>query len=355
MPIPDEQVREYARLIQKTLSDLGHTTQPLPFRALTIAEERYAVLEVDTHQLPPRTSIPRLETPAVLSQLSAVIGKPVKKLNTVGLTYVVVLQNTHFPTTCPLPTPPADLAYAWPFGVTREGVAVWSDLLTTGHLLIGGKPGMGKSTAINAGLVALLQQHTPQSLQLLLIDPKAVELSAYHALPHLAQPIATQATQATESLRWAVELMHTRETQFVRYGARQLADYNRQAPTPLPLTLIVIDEVTDLVLQWGGTKSAPFRDLIRLSSKARAFGIVLVLATQNPKATILDTSVRENSGVRVALKVDAASQARSILGQTGAESLPPMPGRMMVVGLPNGLMTLQGFRVNETEIRRVTE
>lgn len=355
-------VIQFATKIKSALTGLGfsYTTKAgdlveVSYRKLKRAGSRYALLELDTNRLPPRVSIPDLEAPKVLSHLSAVVGKPVKKLNTVGLTYVIQLQAPPRPKPWParveLPSEePEGLAYAWPFGVDRAGRAIWGDLLKTGHILIGGKPGTGKSTAINAGLIALLRRHAPDSLRLLLIDPKAVELWPYEGLPHLAQPVATNAEDAGEAVTWLVGEMDRREALFKSVGAKKLEEYNRKAPAPLPLLLAIVDEVTDLVLTWGGAKAAPFVELTRVSSKGRAFGLVLLLATQNPKADILDTAIRENSGTRVAFKVDQSYQSKSILGMNGAEGLPAKkPGRL-VIDLGEGLRVLQGFKVEDADV-----
>lgn len=356
---------EYARRIQKALTDLGFAYQTkagdrveVAFKRIAIHGGRYVTVEVDTSRLPPRVSIPRLEAGEVLSHLGAVVGRPVKRLNTVGLSYVVVTgpprPKKPLPRFVGLPdTPPDFLAYPWPVGVDREGRQVWADLLKTGHLLIGGKPGAGKSTFVNAGLVSLLRRHPdPSTLTLALVDPKTVELWPYAGLPHLAFPVATTPDEAAEAVTWLVGEVARREALFKAAGVKNLAAYNRKAGEPLPLVVAVIDEVTDLVVTWGGPKSPPFAELVRVSSKGRAFGVVLCLATQNPKADILDTAVRENSGVRVALKVDTLTQSKSILGQAGAELLPhKTPGRLAVVGLAGaGLQVLQGFAVGDDEV-----
>ncbi len=359
--IEDEVIR-HATHIQRALTGLGFAYKTktdaiveVSYKSIALAGDQYALYEVDTNRLPPRVSIPKLETPEVLKHLSAVVGKRVVKLNTVGLTYVVILKAPPkpkpFATRVALPAePPATLFYPWPFGVTREGDMVFGDLLKTGHILIGGKPGSGKSTAINAGLVTLLRQHTPATLALTLVDPKAVELWPYAGIPHLLKPVATSPEEAAAIAGFLVNEVDRRESLFKAVGAKKLTAYNTRVDDPLPLLLAVFDEVTDLVLTWGGPKSPPFADLIRVSSKGRAFGVVLLLATQNPKADILDTALRENSGTRIAFKVDQAAQSRSIIGQAGAEALPAgRPGRC-VVDLGEGLQVLQGFTIDDNEV-----
>lgn len=375
--ITETEVIEYATKVKSALTGLGfaYTTKrgetvEVSYRRLKRAGDRYALLEVDTSRLPPRVSIPDIESDKVLSHLSAVVGKPVKKLNTVGLTYVIQLQPPPKPKPWPksvaLTAAPEGLAYPWPLGVTRDGRALWGDLQKTGHILIGGKPGSGKSTAIHAGLVALLRDHAPDSLSLLLVDPKSVEFMPYAKLPHLAQPVATTADGAAEVADWLVEEMTRREAEFTKVGARSLVEFNRglgntghaegrRSFPKMPLLLAVFDEVTDLVIQWGGPKAKPFTDLIRVSSKGRAFGIVLLLATQNPKADILDTALRENSGTRIAFKVDQANQSRSIMGIAGAEAIPAgKPGRCLITGQAvDGLQVAQGFFADDGEVARL--
>lgn len=357
----EEEVIQDALKIRDALTKLGFAyltkagdVVEVSYKGLALAGDRYALIEVDTNRLPPKVSIPKLETADVLKHLSAIVGKRVVKLNTVGLTYVVILQAPPKPKPWPksiaLPEPPDALIYPWPFGVTREGDAVFGDLLKTGHILIGGKPGSGKSTLINAGLVTLLRLHSPATLALTLVDPKAVELWPYAGIPHLLKPVATTPEEAADVAGFLVNEVDRREALFKTIGAKSLTAYNAKAIESLPLLLAVFDEVTDLVLTWGGPKSPPFADLIRVSSKGRAFGVVLLLATQNPKADILDTALRENSGTRIAFKVDQAAQSRSILGQPGAEALPAgRPGRM-AIDLGEGLQVLQGFAIDDVAV-----
>lgn len=364
--ITDADVYDLAARIRRALTDLGHCYQTkagdtveISYRRLALAGERYAVMELDTSRLPRGVCIPDLETDKVLSHLSAVVGKPVKRLNTVGLSYVVLLAPPPKPPPWParveLPdTAPQADPWAWPFGVTRDGRHIWASLASTSHLLIAGKSGSGKSTAVNAGLVALLRAHDPRELRMILIDGKGgVELWPYNGVPHLALPVATTPADAAAALAWLVNEVGRRETLFRATGVRSLRAYNAAArgADPLPLIAAVIDEVTDLVMLWGGPKSAPFSDLVRLASKARAFGVILVMSTQNPRADVLDTLVRENAGVRVAFKVDTGTQSRMILGLAGAEAIPAgRPGRCLVAGLADVPQVLQGYAVADDAV-----
>lgn len=363
--ISDTDVHQIATQVRNALTNLGMAYQTkdgatveISYRRLARAGDRYILLEVDTNRLPPKVSIPRLDAPDVLTHLGAVVHHPVKRLNSVGLTYAVEMQPRPkpkpFAAKVPLPaTTPAGLHYAWPVGVDRAGTPYWVDLDTAGHLLIAGKTGAGKSVGINSGLVALLRSHGPDTLQLALIDPKVVELAGYTGLPHLVRPVATEPAAAAEMLQWLLTEMERRKALLVAASVKNLADYNRaNRLAPMPRLLIVVDEVADLTLQWGGTKTEPFRDLVRLCAQGRAFGFTLLLATQNPRSDVLDSLARDNASVKIAYKVDHDYQSRSILGVSGAEQLPPhRPGRCYTVGVADGPMLLQGFFVGDAEVQ----
>lgn len=358
----ESEVERTGSRILRGLDRLGFSFQTkdgrvfgVTFSDIMVLGNRYACFVIDLGRLY-RHKVNDLADPKVVAHLRAVTQKPVEADTRRGLMFAVQLEEPPPPKPWPamveLPAEsPEELAYAWPFGADRDGGEVWGDLLKTGHILVGGKPGGGKSTFINAGLIALLRRHSPESLRLLLIDPKSVELSGYNGLPHLVRPVVTEPEEAVEAVTWLVGEVARREALFTAAGVKNLEAYNKSPNRlPLPLLLAVIDEVTDLVIQWGGPKSAPFKELIRVASKARAFGIVLLLATQNPKSDILDTALRENSGTRVGFKVDLASHSRCILGQSGAELLPnKKPGRLVVAGLGD-TKTLQGFQVSEDGI-----
>lgn len=361
--LSDQEVFDFADRLRRGLTGLGFSYQTrggylleVTFTRLARAGDRWLVCEVDCRNLPPRVNVARLEAPEVLTHLSAICGRPVRRLNTVGLSYVIELRPP--PPAKPLPArvelpdqAPQGFAYAWPFGADRNRADVWGDLLQANHILVGGKTGAGKSTFVNAGLVALLRAHTPATLRLVMIDPKSVELWPYAGIPHLVKPPITDPEEAAEAITWLLGELGRREALFKAVGAKSLTAYNAKAVDPLPLLLTVIDEVTDLVFAWGGPKSPPLVELIRVSSKGRAFGVLLLLATQNPKAEILNTAITGNMGIRVALKVDTHDQSRVILGRAGAESLPAgRPGRLAVMGLGGDLQVLQGFAVEDSQV-----
>lgn len=356
-------IQAMALQVRQALTGLGFCYQckdgslvEVSFRGLQRAGDRYAILELDPHRLPPRVSIPALESDRVLAHLSAVVGFPVRRLNTVGLSYVVCFERA--PKAAPLPARaelgprPEGMLYAFPFGIDRAGRQVWQSLDKTGHILLAGQTGSGKSTLLSLALVSLFDQHGPDELAALLIDPKAVELAPFAGLPHLAQAVAVTPAAASSAVAWLVQEVDRRQALFAAAGAKNLAGYNARAPQPLPRLLVVIDEVVSLVLSgWGGVRAEPYRALIDAAVRARAFGVTLVFAGQSARADVLDL-VREQCGVKLALRLDTPYASKAALGVTGAETLPAKtPGRMLAAGLtPEGIETLQGFWLSEAEL-----
>jgi S-DNA-T family DNA segregation ATPase FtsK/SpoIIIE len=206
-------------------------------------------------------------------------------------------------------------------------------------------------------LVALLATYTPQELELALIDPKGVEFTPFDGIPHLIKPVAIDPRRATEVTGWLITEMERRRELFAGVFARNLSTYNQRATkageTTLPLILVVIDEVSDIALQ-AGLKSAFYKNLIRLSSKGAAFGLIMVLATQNPKAEVLNTLIRGNMSTRIAFRVTTTEHSRTILGCAGAQKLPrTIRGRMMA-RMEGALVELQGFCVSDDAVLALT-
>lgn len=310
-----------------------------------------------------------LKDPRVTAQLtSACQGRRVVITAKSGLAIQVALEpgdaqapaHTHWPERVYLPQrPPEGMVYAWPLGVTRAGEQVWASLLDTSHLLIGSKSGGGKSTLLNAALTALVRANGPDRLRLALIDGKqGAELYPWNGMPHLVRSVATTPEEAAELVQWVAQEVDQRGIWMREAGTRDLPRYNatlaKQGKAPLPLLVCVIDEVTNLIMAWGGPNSVPGRAITHIMNAGRAFGVLLVLATQHPKAEILDTLARTNAGVRVCLAVDEPEQAKVILGRSSIKdvALPHKPGRMLVQGMPGarGLVMLQGYAATDEEI-----
>jgi S-DNA-T family DNA segregation ATPase FtsK/SpoIIIE len=264
------------------------------------------------------------------------------------------------------------------------GQPIVADLARMPHLLIAGTTGSGKSVAINAMVLSLLYKATAEHVRLVMIDPKMLELSVYEGIPHLLAPVVTDMKQAANALRWSVAEMERRYQLMAALGVRNIAGFNKRVkeaidagkpirdpvmlakaandPTidqsqiqdlaPLPYIVVIIDELADLMLIVG----KKVEELItRLAQKARASGIHLVLATQRPSVDVITGLIKANIPCRIAFQVSAKVDSRTILDQSGAESL---LGHGDMLYLPSGTALpnrVHGAFVSDQEVQRVVE
>lgn len=213
-------------------------------------------------------------------------------------------------------------------GVSVTGEDLTFDLASAPHLLVGGTTGSGKSVCLHSLLLSLLLRHTPETLELALIDPKQVEFRPYGKLPNLYRnEIATEVTAAREMLEELVVEMDTRYGVFNRLGVNNIAEARRKGQA-LPYIVVFIEEMADLVMQDQNIEPL----IARLAQKARAAGIHLVLATQRPDAKTFTGLIRSNIPGRIALTVQKGTESTIILDETGAEDL--LGAGDMLVRLP---------------------
>lgn len=206
-----------------------------------------------------------------------------------------------------------------PLGRDVAGRVRVGDLATFPHLLIAGATGAGKSVCLNSIIAALIAQHTPEDLRLVLIDPKMVELTPYAALPHLLAPVITAPQHAATALIAAQSEMERRYRLFTDAGVRDLAGYQAKCTGErLPRIVIIIDELADLLVLAGNIVE---RAIARLAQLARATGIHLIVATQRPSVDVLTGVIKANLPTRIAFMTASATDARVILDQGGAEQL----------------------------------
>ncbi len=217
-------------------------------------------------------------------------------------------------------------------GVSVTGDDIVLDLATAPHLFVGGTTNSGKSVCLHSLIASLLLTHTPNTLQLALIDPKRVEFSRYAKVPNLYRgAIATETQQAREMLQELVAEMDARYASFERIGVANIADARRRGHE-LSFIVAVVEEMSALV---HGDKS--IQPLIeRLAEKARAAGIHLILATQRPDAVTFSGLLRSNIPARIALSVQKGSESKIILDETGAENL--LGSGDMLIKLPGELI-----------------
>ena len=238
-------------------------------------------------------------------------------------------------------------------GKDIAGKIIVADLGKMPHMLIAGSTGSGKSVCINDLIISMIYKSSPQELQLILVDPKMVELSVFGTLPHLLIPVVTEPKKAASALRWAVNEMTVRYKKFTEVGARELTRYNSLMDDPkkkIPKLVIIIDELADLMM----VAPDDVEDSIcRIAQLGRAAGIHLIVATQRPSADIITGLIKANIPSRCAFAVSSAIDSRIILDATGAEKL---LGRGDMLFHPNGAgkpTRLQCAYVSDEEVERV--
>jgi len=202
------------------------------------------------------------------------------------------------------------------------GNPIFCDLAKMPHLLIAGATGSGKSVCINSILISILCKATPDQVKLIMIDPKVVELSIYNGIPHLLAPVVTDPKKAANTLNWAVGEMTRRYGFFAEVSVRDFRGYNeelsKRKEPPLPLILIVIDELADL-MQVAAKEVE--ESIARLTAMARAAGIHLLIATQRPSVDVITGVIKANIPSRIAFAVASQVDSRTILDMAGAEKL----------------------------------
>ena len=242
-------------------------------------------------------------------------------------------------------------------GQDIEGRAVYTDLAKMPHLLIAGTTGSGKSVCTNSMIQSVLFRARPDEVKLILIDPKKVEFGVYNGVPHLMLPVVTDPRKAAATLGWAVNEMLKRYQMFAESKARDIGDYNELARKngefpPLPLILIVIDELADLMMAAGNEVED---SICRLAQMARAAGMHMVIATQRPSVDVITGLIKGNIPSRLALTVASGVDSRTILDGSGAEKL---LGNGDMLFMPLGQskpQRIQGCYVSNGEIERVIE
>ncbi len=203
-------------------------------------------------------------------------------------------------------------------GIDTQGNPVCRDLASAPHMLIAGATGQGKSVLVNAFIVSLLMRKTPDELKFIMIDPKMVEMAPYEGIPHLLTSPITDMSKAANALKWAVNEMEERYKVLKDARVRNIEDYINLTGNLMPYIVIIIDEFSDLMMQYRQDVES---SIIRLAQKSRAVGIHLIIATQRPTADVITGLIKSNVPTRVALAVASSMDSRVILDTTGAETL----------------------------------
>jgi S-DNA-T family DNA segregation ATPase FtsK/SpoIIIE len=264
------------------------------------------------------------------------------------------------------------------------GAPVIADLARMPHLLIAGTTGSGKSVAVNTMILSLLYRLSPDECRFIMIDPKMLELSVYDRIPHLLAPVVTDPRKAIGALKWTVREMERRYKAMSQLGVRNIAGYNDKvtaartrgevltrrvqvgfdpetnrplfedqplALEPLPMIVVIIDEVADLMMVAGKDIEAAVQ---RLAQMARAAGIHVIMATQRPSVDVITGTIKANFPTRISFQVTSKIDSRTILGEQGAEQLLGQ-GDMLHMAGGGRISRVHGPFVSDAEVERIVE
>lgn len=250
-------------------------------------------------------------------------------------------------------------------GKNLMGEPVYCELNKMPHLLVAGATGSGKSVCMNTIIISYLLRSDPKDLKIVLIDPKKVEFTPYHDIPHLLWPVITDSDMASMMLKKAVVIMEERYDAFADAGVRDIKSFNdlvikhnasagdgESKMEKMPYIVIIIDELADLMMT---AKKEVEASIQRLTQLSRACGIHMIVATQRPSTDVITGLIKSNIPSRISFAVSSSIDSRTILDQTGAEKLLGHGDMLYLPQGESGPIRVQGCFVTDDEIKRITD
>ncbi len=378
--IDEPALRQNARLLETVLSEFGvkgHIDQIRPGPVVTL------------YELVPAPGVKHSRVVALSDDIARSMSARACRVAVVGGRNAIGIE---------LPNPRRDTVYlrdllasadyekstaALPMalGESIGGEPYVADLARMPHLLIAGTTGSGKSVGVNAMILSVLYRLTPDQCKFIMIDPKMLELSVYDGIPHLLTPVVTDPKKAIVALKWTVREMEDRYRRMSKIGVRNIGGFNEKAreaiakgehfqrtvqtgfdeagrpiyetetvrPEPMPYLVVVIDEVADLMMVAGKEIEGAVQ---RLAQMARAAGIHLIMATQRPSVDVITGTIKANFPTRISFQVTSKIDARTILGEQGAEQLLGQ-GDMLYMAGGGRVTRLHGPFVSDAEVEAV--
>jgi DNA segregation ATPase FtsK/SpoIIIE, S-DNA-T family len=247
-------------------------------------------------------------------------------------------------------------------GKDVAGRPVVVDLEQMPHLLVAGQTGSGKSVCLHTIIVSLLMRTTPDELRLVLVDPKRVEMTRYDGIPHLYAPVVYTVREAADVLRKTIREMGRRYDKFAVSGVGNITEYNNEIagvedengdiPDHMPLIVVVIDELADLMIQ---ARAEFEQSICRLAQLARATGIHVVVATQRPSVNVITGHIKANFPARIAMRLPASHDSRTILDSVGADRLLGHGDMLLMNSELSKPVRVQGAYVERADIERISD
>ncbi len=241
-------------------------------------------------------------------------------------------------------------------GRNVSGAAVFTDVTDGPHLLVAGATGTGKTIFLNTLILSLLYRCTPDTLRMIMVDPKRVEFQHYNDIPHLLCPVIYDAAKTINALTWLAHEMERRFEVFSEVPARNIGSYNSNksiiaSGLQMPYIVFVVDELADLMAAKGREIEA---GIVRLAQMARATGIHLVLATQRPSVEVITGLIKANVPTRITFQVSSQIDSRTVIDTSGAEKLLSAGDMLFLSSKSSKITRIQGPYISEKEVQKVS-